>query len=148
MASNPDLLVSLGRLERFKENLALVAVTGSYNDLIDKPTIPTVPTAVSAFTNDAGYVTETEAVEAAKLKKAIVDDLPDAGEADDITIYLILAEDGSGDDIYNEYMLIEGVLERIGSTRINLEGYLIEDDLASDSDIDALFTPPAPAPAP
>lgn len=32
--------------------------SGSYNDLSDKPTIPTVPTKVSAFTNDAGYLTE------------------------------------------------------------------------------------------
>lgn len=37
--------------------LAAVATSGSYNDLNDKPTIPTVPTNVSAFTNDAGYVT-------------------------------------------------------------------------------------------
>ena len=32
--------------------------SGSYNDLSNKPTIPTVPTEVSAFTNDAGYLTE------------------------------------------------------------------------------------------
>lgn len=31
--------------------------SGNYNDLTNKPTIPTVPTNVSAFTNDAGYVT-------------------------------------------------------------------------------------------
>lgn len=31
--------------------------SGSYNDLSDKPTIPTVPSKVSAFTNDAGYLT-------------------------------------------------------------------------------------------
>lgn len=31
--------------------------SGSYNDLTNKPTIPTVPTNVSAFTNDAGYLT-------------------------------------------------------------------------------------------
>ena len=37
--------------------LAAVARTGSYNDLSDKPEIPTVPTNVSAFTNDAGYLT-------------------------------------------------------------------------------------------
>ena len=30
----------------------------SYNNLTDKPTIPTVPTNVSAFTNDAGYLTQ------------------------------------------------------------------------------------------
>jgi len=107
---NSDLLVSLGRLEHFKEKLAPVAVSGSYTDLTDKPSIPTVPTAVSAFTNDVGYITETQAIEAAKLSKAIVDELPDPGEADENTIYLILAEDGGDDDIYDEYMLIEGAV--------------------------------------
>ena len=37
--------------------LANVATSGSYNDLSNTPTIPTVPTKVSAFTNDAGYLT-------------------------------------------------------------------------------------------
>lgn len=32
--------------------------SGSYNDLTDKPVIPTVPTNVGAFTNDVGYLTE------------------------------------------------------------------------------------------
>ncbi len=31
--------------------------SGDYNDLTNQPTIPTVPTNVSAFTNDAGYLT-------------------------------------------------------------------------------------------
>ena len=38
-------------------SLALVATSGSYNDLTSKPSIPTVPTVVSAFSNDAGYQT-------------------------------------------------------------------------------------------
>lgn len=32
--------------------------SGSYNDLTNKPTIPTIPSNVSAFTNDTGYITE------------------------------------------------------------------------------------------
>lgn len=43
-------------------SLAAVATSGSYNDLTDKPTIPTVPTNVSAFTNDAGYLTEHQSL--------------------------------------------------------------------------------------
>lgn len=64
-------------------DLAQVAKTGSYNDLADKPTIPsttglasteyvdskvgeivipTVPTNISAFTNDAGYLTEHQSL--------------------------------------------------------------------------------------
>ena len=38
-------------------DLAAVATSGDYDDLDNKPTIPTVPTNVSAFTNDAGYTT-------------------------------------------------------------------------------------------
>lgn len=34
--------------------------SGSYNDLTDKPTIPIVPTNVSAFNNDSGYITSNE----------------------------------------------------------------------------------------
>jgi hypothetical protein len=37
-------------------SLANVALTGSYEDLIDVPTIPTVPTNISSFTNDLGYL--------------------------------------------------------------------------------------------
>ena len=40
-----------------KPILATVATSGSYNDLSNKPTIPTVPANVSAFNNDAGYLT-------------------------------------------------------------------------------------------
>ena len=35
--------------------------SGNYNDLTNKPTIPTVPTSNTAFTNDAGYITSGEA---------------------------------------------------------------------------------------
>ncbi len=38
-------------------SLATVATSGKYSDLSGKPTIPTVPSNVSSFTNDAGYLT-------------------------------------------------------------------------------------------
>ena len=40
-------------------DLASVATSGDYGDLLNKPTIPTVPTDVSAFNNDAGYITKS-----------------------------------------------------------------------------------------
>jgi hypothetical protein len=42
--------------------LADVAKSGSYNDLKDKPAIPAVPTNVSAFINDAGYLTQHQSL--------------------------------------------------------------------------------------
>lgn len=43
-------------------DLATVATSGSYNDLTNKPTIPTVPTNISSFTNDAGYLTSHQSL--------------------------------------------------------------------------------------
>lgn len=43
-------------------NLATVATSGSYMDLSNKPAIPTVPTNVSAFNNDAGYLTQHQSL--------------------------------------------------------------------------------------
>lgn len=40
-----------------KEELADVATSGNYDDLTNKPTIPTIPSNVSYFTNDVGYLT-------------------------------------------------------------------------------------------
>ena len=42
-------------------SLATVATTGSYNDLSDKPSIPTVPTKTSDLTNDSGFITLSDA---------------------------------------------------------------------------------------
>ena len=53
---------SLGTWRKWvvESELATVATSGSYNDLLNTPTIPTVPTNVSDFTNDAGYLTDND----------------------------------------------------------------------------------------
>ena len=47
-------------LKANSSSLATVATSGSYADLTGKPTIPSVPTTVSAFTNDSGYQTSSQ----------------------------------------------------------------------------------------
>ena len=47
-------------LKADSSSLSTVATTGSYSDLSNKPTIPTVPSTVSAFTNDSGYLVSTD----------------------------------------------------------------------------------------
>ena len=41
---------------------ASTAFSGDYNDLTNKPTIPVVPTNVSSFVNDAGYLTQHQSL--------------------------------------------------------------------------------------
>ncbi len=66
--------------------------SGSYDDLTNKPTIPTVPTNVSAFTNDAGYLTshqdisgKTDADDVRDIINAVIGDMSITAW-DDITI--------------------------------------------------------------
>lgn len=57
---NEDVIDALNESIGKKANtsdLSKVATSGSYNDLSNKPTIPTVPTNISAFNNDKGYLT-------------------------------------------------------------------------------------------
>ncbi|MBQ0013108.1 MAG: hypothetical protein KBS86_00865 [Proteobacteria bacterium] len=50
-------IASVGYVDSVVDSLPTVAKTGSYNDLSNTPTIPTVPTTISSFTNDSGYIT-------------------------------------------------------------------------------------------
>ena len=53
--------------------------SGNYNDLTDRPTIPTVPTNVSAFNNDAGYITSADIPEISNVPTNVSAFTNDAG---------------------------------------------------------------------
>lgn len=64
--------------------LSTVATSGSYADLSDKPIIPTVPTDVSAFVNDAGYLTQHQSL-AAYVKSSELNAVAKSGSYNDLT---------------------------------------------------------------
>lgn len=99
--------------------------------LTDVPTIEEMETAIEGAMSGSTH-----------LRKAIVAELPEVAEADERVIYLVKNDAGSDDNIYTEWMLIEGAFEKMGDTAlIDLDQYLHEDDLdpISDDDIDELF---------
>lgn len=73
-----------------------------------------------------------EAIAAAPhLKREIVQDLPAVGSADANTIYMVpqggsTSDPGTSASHYNEYMLINGAFELIGSSQVDLSGYATE----------------------
>lgn len=73
-----------------------------------------------------------EAVAAAPhLKRSIVEQLPEEKEADENTIYMVpqsgtVEDPGTSTSHYNEYMLINGAFELIGSSQVDLSGYATE----------------------
>lgn len=86
-----------------------------------------------AYTQTQTDTKIAEAVAAAPhLKRAIVEELPAVGSADANTIYMVPQEEGTVDDPgtatshYNEYMLINGAFELVGSSQVDLTGYATE----------------------
>ena len=86
-----------------------------------------------AYTQTQTDTKIAEAVAAAPhLKRAIVEELPAVGSADANTIYMVPQGEGTVDDPgtstshYNEYMLINGAFELIGSSQVDLTGYATE----------------------
>ena len=77
--------------------------------------------------------TETDSVIAAAiaavdhLSREIVETLPE--NASENVIYMVRREGGAGQDVYNEYMYINGVWEIIGDTYVDLTDYAKKEDI-------------------
>ncbi len=90
----------------------------------DKSVDIDVPVRVSQLTNDSEFQTKAQ-VNALlnnmqKIKKSVVETLPDTGEEN--IIYLV-SNSKDGNNIYDEFLWINGKYEKIGdtSTTINIE---------------------------
>ena len=139
--SGEKLKALFGKIKKWFADMKTVAFTGAYSDLTGTPTIPSVPTKVSAFTNDAGYITKAVSDLENYYKKSetytqteittliqqarsatfrIVQTLPSTGEAN--VIYL-LPKSGTDGDVYDEYLWLSGAWEKIGTTEIDLSDY-------------------------
>lgn len=68
------------------------------------------------------------------LKRAIVTELPET-DIDENTIYMIKKGSSETGDNYEEYMLIEGALVKIGDTTVDLTDYLTKTGDASDTTV-------------
>lgn len=65
----------------------------------------------------------TAVAAAPHLKRSIVEQLPEVEEADANTIYMVGTGAGSEDSAYEEYMVINGAFEKIGSSKVDLTNY-------------------------
>ena len=105
---------------------------------------PAIPTKTSDLTNNSGFITKAvndltnyylksetytkeevqsliSAINSVTLQK--VESLPEMEESN--VIYLV-PKSGSGNDIYNEYIFIDGKPEHIGCTQVDLSNYVQE----------------------
>ena len=108
--------------------------SGNYSDLSGKPGN------LSQFTNDLGYQTSSQVL--AAISTAIgnlgggiilvpVDELPPINEASANTIYLVARPPSAQeqDNLRDEYILVDDAWEKIGSTAVDLSGYVKSEDI-------------------
>lgn len=81
----------------------------------------------------------TAVANAEHLKREIVAALPEVEEADEHTIYMVGTGDGSENSVYEEYMLINGGFEKIGSSEVDLSGYATK-EYVDQAETDAIAT--------
>ena len=74
---------------------------------------------------DSAIATAIAAVD--HLSREIVETLPE--NANENVIYMVRREGGAGQDVYNEYMYINGTWETIGDTSVDLTGYAKKEDI-------------------
>lgn len=118
--------------------------SGNYNDLANKPDLTVyaektqVATDIATATNDMATKTYVAQQLANINKKQIVTSISEM--TDPNTIYL-LANSGTGNNVYDEYILVNEIAEKVGTTEIDLTGYIKESDLVeiTNAEIDEIF---------
>ena len=73
----------------------------------------------------------TAVANAEHLKREIVEDLPSTSSADAHTIYMLSKDNGSGNQQYDEYMLINGTFEKIGDSAVDLTNYATKNEVST-----------------
>lgn len=81
----------------------------------------------------------TAVANADHLKREIVEVLPEVEAADENTIYMVGTGAGSQDSVYEEYMLINGGFEKVGSSEVDLTNYALK-TYVDQAEADAIAT--------
>ena len=73
----------------------------------------------------------TAVANADHLKREIVASLPEVDGADEHTIYMVGTGTGSEDSVYEEYMIVNGGFEKIGSSEVDLTNYALKTEVTT-----------------
>ena len=106
-----------------------IKVNGKMQEAIGQEVDIRVPVKVSELTNDQKFQTEAEvaaAVAAAdhlQRKKVVsLEEIDPAAPGADRYIYMVPKAGGKNGDKYDEYMVLDGAVEHVGSTKVDLSG--------------------------
>lgn len=116
------------------------SLTAIKEEIIKKANSSDIATKVSDLQNDSNYQTDTDVAttlttyatkiyvgeqisSADHLRREIVTEIPTSETADKNTIYMLKIESATGNDKYREYLLIDGIVQCVGDTSVDLTDY-------------------------
>lgn len=112
-----------------------------------KADITDMPTKLSQFTNDNGYQTQSQVAtaisnavgEITSFETKVVTSLPTTGVKG--TIYFVASKTTGTNQSYDEYLWVNNKWEFIGTTAVDLTGYIKETDIheITNAEIDTIF---------
>ena len=114
----------------------VIQVNGTAQTVTNKTVNISVPTNNNQLTNGAGYQTSAQVQSAINTALSgitgidfqVVQSLPATGAAG--TIYLV-SHGGTGNNVYDEYIYVNNAFEMIGTTAVDLSGYVQSSDLVA-----------------
>ena len=77
--------------------------------------------------DESGKIPATQLPAIAKFTKSVVAELPGTGS--DNVIYFVPAADSEEQNVYEEYMWIDGQWELLGTTKVDLSGYATKEEM-------------------
>ena len=118
-------------------------------EIIKKANSSDIPTKVSDLQNDNKYQTDTDVAttlttyatkiyvgeqisSADHLRREIVTEIPTSETADKNTIYMLKIESATGNDKYREYLLIDGTVQCVGDTSVDLTDYVKKTEIPTE----------------
>ena len=135
-----DVKNSIGNLTTLKttEKGSLVGAVNELSDgKADKSTTIVGYGITDAYTKtEVDSAITTAVANAEHLKRSIVTTLPEVASADAHTIYMVEITGGDGNQKYEEFMLINGVFEKIGDSAVDLTDYATK-EYADQAEADA-----------
>ncbi len=127
LSSRVDDLVTAGGEPN---KLEVVKVNGAALDITDK--------AVDIGASIASAVAGSDHL----TRKIVtgVDAIDPVAEDAEKYIYMVPKTGSDEDDQYDEYMVLEGKVEHVGNTKVDLSNYITKDEIATDAEVDAMLT--------
>lgn len=106
-----------------------LATKAGVADLDDYLTLENFATQLATALANYATKEQVNAAVSGALTREVVDALPEISDASATVIYLVPAEKADDKNVKDEYMLINGKWELIGTTKVDLSGYWSKTEL-------------------